>query len=381
MPFLKVPVRRIGQPQDAVELSNAPLAKGILIALPLGGSRLNSVGSDRRVASAIGAGSGVSAKGVAAKFSGSDYISLGTVPMLASTTPCAFSIYEESFGTNPYASLLGLTASGSSNQFLFLRGSDPAYGCALSPANSATNARTFSGIGVQTVGEKIRFFVTCANGLGTFTGIRVWANGVELSSGTCYFGPAPAGTSYLGWDGYEHKFNGLLSDFVLWGRVPSDAEIKAYFDSPGQIYTPTSRRLWISEGLKRTIPGAVGNATADGVQATVTTTIVVIKAGHGYARVTLAPKRLGDPYRLVVDFISQLDPGDSVVSCESELETYWGADSVPTLAYSTSPLCTGTKVVQYLAGGQVGSTYKLSLTAHTPSNETAKLTAFLAVTE
>ena len=263
MPAFKYP--RTSQPQGAVELSNSPLAKGILIALPLGGSRLNSVGSDRRLASAVGAGSGVSAKGVAAKFGGSDYISLGTAPLIASNKPCAFSIYEESFATSAFTALLGLTASGSANQFIFLRGTTEApvpYTCAVGPTNSGTLlAKNFAGIGPQVAGEKIRFFVTCSNGLGSNTGIRVWANGTELTTvGGSTFGAGAAGTSYLGWDGFDYKFNGLLSDFVFWGRVPSDAEVKSYFDTPAQIYAATPRSLWIpgtvSGGSSHTLTGA-----------------------------------------------------------------------------------------------------------------------------
>ncbi len=240
---------RTAQPQGPAQIDwNEPLAKGLLLSLPLAaGTGFQSIGQSRRTGALTAVTSAPTAQGTGAKFVGTGYIDLGAAPILFPGQPFALAFYEEMAATGAYTAFTGLSVGA--NRFLFIRGTDPNYYCTVGVA-SGPAARRFASMPAPVIGEKIRFLLTGSN-ISDSTTYRLWANGVEsLSPLTATFSATAATTNYIGWDGADTRFNGVVADYNIWGREFSTADAEAYFDNPHRIYLPTARSLWV--------PGEVG---------------------------------------------------------------------------------------------------------------------------
>lgn len=256
-------VPRTSQPQGAVGIDwSNPLTRGLTLSLPLSaGSGYASLGTDKRVATINGpVTKGVTSKGTAAKFNGTGYIDLGSAALISDTTPVTITLYEEQDTVSAYSTLLSLVAG--SIAWTWLRGTSEGYYCSFGPTSGGLNTRNFNSLGAPVAGEKVRFIITCPNGLGSYAGLRCWANGVELTSVTTNYGSAAASTNKIGWDGVDNKVNARISDVNLIGRVWLDTEIQAYFDNPYQLFTSIQRRILVASIGGGTSYTLIGDATA-----------------------------------------------------------------------------------------------------------------------
>jgi len=177
--------------------------------------------------------------GVAAKFTGAGYLDYGSTPPIASSVPFAIALYEKTDALTTYASLCGIPTS--TGQFIWIRSAQDGYHCAIGGAGGTPSAFV---TGAQVVGEVHRFLLTGDSMASTATH-RLWRDGIEITRGTTAFGATTAKQLYIGWDGQDAKWNGLIQDFNLWGRKFSDADVKDYFSNPYAHFKPTSRTLWI----------------------------------------------------------------------------------------------------------------------------------------
>lgn len=231
------------QPQEAVELDRGnDLTNGIVFSSRLhGGWRDDVTGTFLVPSGAVTATP--TTLGVGAGFSGSSYLSFGgSTPLLDTTTPTTVTLYEETYTTGAYASLIGLSGTGG-NRVLFIRGTTPNYYAAVGQAPGSTTVPNFSSLGPQVAGEKIRFVILFPGGMGIKSGIRLFANGVEQTATLTTFSSAVNSSNFIGWDGGDTKFNGVISDVNIIGNLWSDAQIARYFDNPSQIYRPQS--IWV----------------------------------------------------------------------------------------------------------------------------------------
>jgi hypothetical protein len=100
------------------------------------------------------------------------------------------------------------------------------------------------------------------------------------------------------------------------------------------------------------------------------------------SRITLAPKHLSDtcypsqPF----DFISSLQPGETISTQVVAVSVYTGTDSNPSALISGSAAIQNvTQVWQRLTGGVLGVIYELLCTITTSLGQTLTLSAYLAV--
>ena len=288
------------QPQGAtpeIDWAN-PLNEGARFSAPLSDGFSDIVGGTRSGTINGTVLEAPTAEGRGAKFDGSSYLDYGSGDLISSTSPFTITLYEETGTAGAYNSLFAFSAG--TTRFVMYRGTGAGYTCVIGPLNGGATVREFSSLGAQTNGEKKRFVITGTGGLGSVTGLRLWADGVEQTSGTSNLSAA-GGNNTIGWGGVNSKFNGKLSDVNLYPRVWTDEEITSYFERPGQVYRGDSVLVPISAGgggttisatpgnaaadgttasVKRTIPATPGNASASGTTASV---IRVIGAAPGNA--------------------------------------------------------------------------------------------------
>lgn len=253
MAFVKVRIPRTSQPQDVCGIdSGSPLGSKVLFALP-GGSGATAVGHKGRLGTVNGTvGKLPRAHGQTLLFNGASYLDFGAAPILADGQPFAIALNEEVLAASGANTMMGLVVGN--RQFLWLRSkvSIP-YFCALGVANGSAPAN-FSGLGEPASGERIRFVVSGSN-ISDSTTYRLWANGIELTRSTSTFGTTAASTNKIGWAGADIKWNGLLSDVVIFGDTLSDADVRSYLANPNQIFEPEELTIWV--------PDEVGAGGAD----------------------------------------------------------------------------------------------------------------------
>ena len=238
---------RVRQPQTVVGVDGAnPLARDLILSLPLSpGTGYKSLGRDGRTGTPTAVTSTATPQGTAAKFAGAGYINLGATPLMDAATPFTLALYETVDVASGFAGMVGFALSNG-KQWLWIRGSDPAYRCAMGPTGGG--APNFASAGPQTAGEKIRWLVTGSLGMGAGTGMRVWANGVEQTFSATNFGAISATSNYIGWDGADDKWQGAIQDVNLWGRVLTDDEIARCFANPYQLFAPEEESTYFPSG-------------------------------------------------------------------------------------------------------------------------------------
>jgi hypothetical protein len=245
------------QPQGAtpeIDWAN-PLNEGAGFSAPLSDGFSDIVGGTRSGTINGTVLEAPTAEGRGAKFDGSSYLDYGSGDLISSTSPFTITLYEETDTTGSYNSLLAFSAGVT--RFVMYRGTAAGYTCVIGPLNGGATVREFNSLGAQTAGEKKRFVITGTGGLGSATGLRLWADGVEQTSGTSNLSAA-GGNNTIGWGGVNSKFNGKLSDVNLYARVWTDEEITRYFECPGQVY----------RGDSVLVPISVGGGGASGTSAT-----------------------------------------------------------------------------------------------------------------
>jgi hypothetical protein len=261
------------------------ISRDLLVSLPLvRGSEFASIGKNGVIGTPSAATTATTPKGTALKLDGTGYIALGTACLLPSaSTPFTLALYELPDATSAFSSLVGL--SGGSYQWLWIRGTNAAYYCAVSSSNYGA-VQNFNSVGAQVAGVGHRFLLTSPGGVAGISGYRLWMDGVEQTSSGTTYGAAVSSTNYIGWDGYDTKFNGKLRDFNLWGRILSDAEIEAYFERPDQIYRgryiPFPESAGGGAATDLTIQDATHAHGADNLALTLDTFLTIAEATHAH---------------------------------------------------------------------------------------------------
>ena len=90
-------------------------------------------------------------------------------------------------------------------------------------------------------------------------------------------------------------------------------------------------------------------------------------------------KKLGETVFVLVDFISQLGPGETIVSAFCTCSTYTGVDPNPSAVIDGAATVSGTVVSQLTTGGVLGTIYELLATANTSLGQVIELSGYLAV--
>lgn len=324
------------------------------------------------------------AEGRGAKFDGSSYLDYGSGDLISSTSPFTITLYEETDTTGGFNSLFAFSAG--TTRFVMYRGTGAGYTCVIGPLNGGATVREFSSLGAQTNGEKKRFVITGTGGLGSVTGLRLWADGVEQTSGTSNLSAA-GGNNTIGWGGVNNKFNGKLSDVNLYARVWTDEEIARYFECPGQVYRGDSVLVPISVGgggttisatpdnavaygttasVTRTIPATPGNASVSGTTASV---IRVIGAAPGNA--------VADGTTAAVTRTIAATPGNAVADGVTATVTNSGTTTIsctPGNAVADGSLAAITRTITAAPGNAVANgaiAALLRVIATTPGNAVA----------
>jgi hypothetical protein len=98
--------------------------------------------------------------------------------------------------------------------------------------------------------------VCTSDGSGTEAGLKVYVNGPE---GTYFTGSNGAGTTgvasseslYLGRRRFDTALsnNGVMTQAVIAGRTWTDAEARAFYENPWQIYEPVRNTLYSFLGV------------------------------------------------------------------------------------------------------------------------------------
>lgn len=219
-----------------IDWSNS-LCRDLLISLPFSSGDFRSLGTKQIQGIPTAASVGITPFGEALKLSATGHVALGTASLLPTlTTPFTMALYELPGTTSEFSSLVGL--AGDARQWLWIRGTNAAYVCAIGRAESSV-IQNFTSVGAQVAGVGRRFLLTSSLGTSGSSVYRLWMDGVEqTSTSTTTFGIVASGTNYIGWDGADTKFDGKLQDFNLWGRILSDGEIAEYFRNHRQVFEP-----------------------------------------------------------------------------------------------------------------------------------------------
>ena len=96
----------------------------------------------------------------------------------------------------------------------------------------------------------------------------------------------------------------------------------------------------------------------------------------------LTPKHLGDTVTVVFDYISQLGPTEtisSVVGSAMTCTVWSGVDPTPSAVISGTATISGTKILQNITGGVVGTIYALKCIITTSLGQTIQMGAYQAV--
>lgn len=93
------------------------------------------------------------------------------------------------------------------------------------------------------------------------------------------------------------------------------------------------------------------------------------------------PKSSGETRVITFDFISQLAVGETI-STQSVAAAVWsGVDANPSAVISGTATATGTKVMQAVTGGVVGTIYKLTCTITTSLGQTLRIFTYLPIVD
>lgn len=242
------------QPQTVTQIDwDNPLTRELVFSTSLASSAgFQSVGKDKRIGTITTAGgTGITSKGSGQSFGTSGYIDFGSQTVIGDTTPATITLFERTNVAQGFSAPMSIKLSAL--DWIWIRGTDPAYYCAVGPG-AGGGVPNFDSVGVQTAGEQIRFVVVAPNGLVSTTGLAVWANGRKLTSSVTNFGAVSASTTKIGWDGYDTRFSGVIQDVNIIGRAWSDSEVAEYFKNPYQIYAPMTKVIPIAT------PGVGGTA-------------------------------------------------------------------------------------------------------------------------
>ena len=79
------------------------------------------------------------------------------------------------------------------------------------------------------------------------------------------------------------------------------------------------------------------------------------------------------------DFLSQLRPGDTIISSVVTATVYSGVDATPQMIISGGTVVSGTIAEQAVTGGIPGVIYDLSCAAMTANSNTLVINTFLAI--
>jgi hypothetical protein len=96
-------------------------------------------------------------------------------------------------------------------------------------------------------------------------------------------------------------------------------------------------------------------------------------------RIIIPAKKLGETVILPFDFISKLQPSETILSATCVVSVYTGTDPSPSSMISGVPMISGTVVNQLVTGGVLGVIYDILARATTSLSQVIELSGYLAL--
>ena len=263
MASIIIPSRWRQQPIGLLEINWAnPLARAIRLAAPLRDTKQVFSRDGIRLA-ATGASLGTCSRGVGAVFPGTsgNRIDLGTTPILTTGVPYTFSLLLRPATPSSFSSPLGLRFGTSA--ILFIRGTNEGYRATIGPLNGSV--RNFDAVGAPTSGVEEHWIASNAVGPES-SAVDAYFNGVSRTYLNSAYGGSTATNSYIGWNGFDDHWPGLIQNVVVWSRALSAPEAAEFYANPWQIYRKRSRVLYfeMAGGTNYTLPLDSGSFTLSG---------------------------------------------------------------------------------------------------------------------
>ena len=205
---------------------------------------------------------------------GSSYLDLSAAGIFNDETkPVTICYYSKPVAAPTYAGVLRIAPLAAANEFIILRGaSGTGYEFVVgstaggSPPNMVVPAR------VDGIAERV--VVSAINGMQSSSpgAYVVWINRVKYaSSATVSYTAQPTnGTTYLGWDGPDSKWGGLLDELTIFNGAFTDADAARYFDDPWQGITDAKPRIFaVSVAGSVSVAPSTGAVTITGPAPTI----------------------------------------------------------------------------------------------------------------
>ena len=248
------------QPRHAASINRAnPLGARILSAIVNG---RNIVNGKSGVMSGTTAFRGTS-QGLMSSLDGSSYLDLSAVGLYNDETkPVTICYYSKPIAAPTYAGVLRIAPIAAANEFVILRGASGS-GYEFVVGSTAGGSAPNMVVPARTDNFAERVIVVALNGMqsGTPGAYVVWINRVKYtSSATVSYTAQPTnGTTYLGWDGPDSKWGGLLDELTIFSGAFSDADAANYFNDPWQGFSDVQPRF--AAPASTGLTGVVSNAS------------------------------------------------------------------------------------------------------------------------
>ena len=178
---------------------------------------------------------------------GASFLDLSAAGLFSDETkPVTICYYSKPMAAPTYAGVLRVAPLVAANEFVILRGASGTGYDFVVGSTAGGSSPTFV-VPARTDGVAERIVVAALNGMQSSSpgSYVVWINRVKYaSSATVAYTAQPTnGTTYLGWDGPDSKWGGLLDELTFFSGAFSDADTASYFDNPWQMFTDIQPRL------------------------------------------------------------------------------------------------------------------------------------------
>lgn len=198
----------------------------------------------------------------ALEFSNSPYVNLGTSDFISSSSPFTVSWWEY-VGSTPTTFPAVARFTSGSYQFIILRNSHANYSNLVVGKADISNGVRFTSVPslASGVGNWNHWCVMGSAGMGdnTPSNFTAYVNSTSYSATSSNSLSVSGTNSYLGWDGADDKWKGMLDDFRLYNRVLSALEVYQLYRAgiEGYPIELNRRRLMLYDD---TVPPVGGQA-------------------------------------------------------------------------------------------------------------------------
>lgn len=287
------------QPQGAVGISRSnPITSGLSLLLPLFGSEATKnliTGENSTLSSALS--NIVTKDGRSLLFGTSAYVDfVNPTSITSGSQPITISWIQEPRSPSGYAGLLNWKPIGASSAFVIFQqtGADSNYNFVVGPrvGDYTKLARFSDSIGELTHGKNDFFVLKLPSGTGDCSDAQLWKNGVAIVRNTSTnfnnFGSNTADSSKIGaLDTGSDPFEGIISNFAIWGRALSDPESMSISANPWQLFASAPSRFYLipSEGgvITLIVQDATHSHSVDAPSLTQAHVLTLADSLHGHS--------------------------------------------------------------------------------------------------